>query len=144
MQRAAFRDIFDFANTLEELTEDKTSGLEQAGRMAEQLRDQQIQQQYSDQLVVYVQEKAEQIDRLQSSLAAVLTSEQAQLQAIQQRPPGWTAAKKRARSMGAAGCATKYQDRADCVYAETTAPHDSRRYHRFIRNFPFVSFNCAP
>jgi hypothetical protein len=115
VQRAAFRDIFDFANTLEELTEDKTSGLEQAGRMAEQLRDQQIQQQYSDQLVVYVQEKAEQIDRLQSSLAAVLTSEQAQLQAIQQRPPGWTAAKKRARSMGAAGCATKYQDRADCA-----------------------------
>jgi hypothetical protein len=27
-------------------------------------------------------------------LAAVLTSEQAQLQAIQQRPPGWTAGKK--------------------------------------------------
>jgi hypothetical protein len=45
-------------------------------------------------LGVYVQEKAEQIDRLQSSLAAALTSEQAQLQAIQQRAPGWTAGKK--------------------------------------------------
>ena len=43
---------------------------------------------------VYVQEKAEQIDRLQSSLAAALTSEQAQLKAIQQRAPGWTAGKK--------------------------------------------------
>ena len=34
VQRAAFRDIFDFANTLEELTEDKTSGLEQARQNA--------------------------------------------------------------------------------------------------------------
>jgi hypothetical protein len=61
---------------------------------AEQLRDQQIHQQYSDQLGVYVQEKTQQIDRLQSSLTAVLTSEQVQLQAIQQRPLGWTAGKK--------------------------------------------------
>src|SRR5271165_1455899 len=68
--------------------------LDSALNQAEQLRDQPIQQQYSDQLGVYVQEKAEQIDRLQSSLAAVLTSEQAQLQAIQQRAPGWTAGKK--------------------------------------------------
>ncbi len=68
--------------------------LDSAVNQAEQLRDQQVQQQYSDQLGVYVQEKAQQIDRLQSSLAAVLTSEQAQLQAIQQRPPGWTAGKK--------------------------------------------------
>jgi hypothetical protein len=67
-----------------------------AVNQAEQLRDQQVQQEYSDQLGVYVQEKAEQIDRLQSSLAAVLTSEQAQLQAIQQRARGWTA-KKRAQ-----------------------------------------------
>ncbi len=52
--------------------------LDSAVNQAEQLRDQQIQQQYSDQLGVYVQEKAEQIDRLQSSLAAALTSEQAQ------------------------------------------------------------------
>jgi hypothetical protein len=64
-------------------------------------------------LGVYVQEKAEQIDRLQSSLAAALTSEQAQLQAIQQRAPGWTAGKKAHTSMGTAGCATKDQDRAD-------------------------------
>jgi len=68
--------------------------LDSAVNQAEQLRDQQVQQQYSDQLGVHVQEKAQQIDRLQSSLAAVLTSEQAQLQAIQQRPPGWTAGKK--------------------------------------------------
>ena len=34
VQRAAFRDIFDFANTLEELTEEKTSGLEQARQNA--------------------------------------------------------------------------------------------------------------
>ena len=68
--------------------------LDSAVNQAEQLRDQQVQQQYSDQLAVYVQEKAEQIDRLQSSLAAALTSEQAQLQAIQQRAPGWTAGKK--------------------------------------------------
>ena len=47
--------------------------LDSAVNQAEQLRDQQIQQQYSDQLGVYVQEKAEQIDRLQSSLAAALT-----------------------------------------------------------------------
>ena len=45
--------------------------LESAVNQAEQLRDQQVQQEYSDQLGVYVQEKAEQIDRLQSSLAAV-------------------------------------------------------------------------
>jgi hypothetical protein len=68
--------------------------LDSALNQAEQLRDQQIQQQYSDQLGIYVQEKAQQIDRLQSSLAASLTSEQAQLQAIQQRVPGWTAGKK--------------------------------------------------
>jgi hypothetical protein len=47
--------------------------LDSALNQAEQLRDQQIQQQYSDQLGVYVQEKAEQIDRLQSSLAAALS-----------------------------------------------------------------------
>ena len=68
--------------------------LDSAVNQAEQLRDQQIQQQYSDQLGVLVQEKAEQIDRLQSSLAESLASEQAQLQAIQQRAPGWTAGKK--------------------------------------------------
>jgi hypothetical protein len=45
-------------------------------------------------LGVYVQEKAEQIERLQSSLASALTLEQAQLQAIQQRAPGWTTSKK--------------------------------------------------
>jgi hypothetical protein len=61
---------------------------------AEQLRDQQVQQQYNDQLGIYVQEKAEQIGRLQSSLAAALTSEKAQLQAIRKSPPGWTAGKK--------------------------------------------------
>jgi len=68
--------------------------LDSAVNQAEELRDQQIQQQYSGQLGVYVQEKAQQIDRLQSSLAAALTSEQAQLQAIQQRAPGWTVGKK--------------------------------------------------
>jgi hypothetical protein len=68
--------------------------LDSAGNQAEQLRDRQVQEQYSDQLGVYVQEKAEQIDRLQSRLAAALTSEQAQLQAITQKPPGWTAGKK--------------------------------------------------
>jgi hypothetical protein len=68
--------------------------LDSAVNQAEQLRDQQIQQQYCDQLGIYVQEKAQQIDRLQSSLAASLTSEQAQLRAIQQRAPGWTAGKK--------------------------------------------------
>jgi len=62
--------------------------LDSAVNQAEQLRYQQIQQQYTDQLGVYVQEKAQQIDRLQSSLAASLTAEQAQLQAIQQRAPG--------------------------------------------------------
>jgi len=36
--------------------------LDSAVNQAEQLRDQQIQQQYSDQLGVYVQEKAQQID----------------------------------------------------------------------------------
>ncbi len=68
--------------------------LDSAVNQAEQLRDQQVQEQYSDQLGVYVQEKAEQIDRLQSSMAAALTSEQAQLQAIARKPPGWTASKK--------------------------------------------------
>ena len=38
--------------------------LDSAVNQVEQLRDQQIQQQYSDQLGVYVQEKAQQIDRL--------------------------------------------------------------------------------
>jgi hypothetical protein len=46
--------------------------LDSAVNQAEQLRDQQVQQEYSDQLSVYVQEKAEQIDRLQSSLAALV------------------------------------------------------------------------
>jgi hypothetical protein len=68
--------------------------LDSAVNQAEQLRDQQVQQEYSDQLGVYVQEKAEQIHRLQSSLAVALTSEQAQLQGIEQKPPGWTAGKK--------------------------------------------------
>ena len=68
--------------------------LDSAVNQVEQLRDQQVQQEYSDQLGVYVQEKAEQIDRLQSSLVAVLTSEQAQLQAIEHRTPGWMAGRK--------------------------------------------------
>jgi len=55
--------------------------LDSAVNQAEQLRDQQIQQQYSDQLGVYV-------------LAAALTSEQAQLQAIQRIAPRWPAGKK--------------------------------------------------
>jgi hypothetical protein len=54
-----------------------------AVNQAEQLRDQQIQQQYSDKLGVYVQEKAQQIDRLQSSLTAVLTSEQVRSSGIE-------------------------------------------------------------
>ena len=37
--------------------------LDSAVNQAEQLRDQQVQQQYSDRLGVYVQEKAEQIER---------------------------------------------------------------------------------
>jgi hypothetical protein len=68
--------------------------LDSAVNQAEQLRDEQVQQEHNDQLGVYVQEKAQQIERLESSLAAALTSEQAQLQAIQQSPPGWTAGKK--------------------------------------------------
>jgi hypothetical protein len=76
------------------MRESLVAQLDSAVNQAEQLRDQQVQQQYCDQLGVYVQEKAEQIDRLQSSLTAALTSEQAQLQAIQQRTPGWTAGKK--------------------------------------------------
>jgi hypothetical protein len=39
--------------------------------------------------IAALQAKAEQIDRLQFSLAAGLTSKQAQLQAIQQRPPAF-------------------------------------------------------
>ena len=65
--------------------------LDSAVNQTEQLRDQQVQQQYSDQLGIYVQERAEQIDRLQSNLAAALTSEQAQLQAIQRIAPRWPA-----------------------------------------------------
>jgi hypothetical protein len=88
--------------------------LDSAVNQAEQLRDQQIQQQYSDQLGIYVQEKAQQIYRLQSSMVAALTSEQAQLQAIQKST--WLDRRqKSARSVGAAGCATKDQDRADCA-----------------------------
>jgi hypothetical protein len=68
--------------------------LDSAVSQAEQLRDQQVQQEYNDRLGIYVQEKAELIDRLQSNLAAALTSEKAQLQAIRQSPPGWTADKK--------------------------------------------------
>ena len=60
----------------------------------------------SSQLGVYVQEKAEQIDRLQSSLATALTSEQAQLQAIRQSPPGAGQPTKKRTLNGAAGCAT--------------------------------------
>ena len=68
--------------------------LDSAANQAEQLRDQQVTSSaaYNDQLGIYVQEKAEQIDR-QSNLAAALTSEKAQLQAIRQSPP-WTAGKK--------------------------------------------------
>jgi hypothetical protein len=43
---------------------------------SEQLRDQQVQQQYTDQLGVYVQEKA-------------------RSKAVEQRLPGWTPARKR-------------------------------------------------
>jgi hypothetical protein len=68
--------------------------LDSAISQAEELRDEQVQQQYGDQLGVYVQEKAEQIDRLRSSLAAALAGEQTNLQALQQTPPGWTAGKK--------------------------------------------------
>jgi hypothetical protein len=68
--------------------------LESGVNQAEQLRDQQVQQQYADQFGVYVQTTAEQIERLQSSLVAALSSEQTQLQVLTQTPPGWTAGKK--------------------------------------------------
>ena len=41
---------------------------------------------------------------------AQIAEEQAQFQAVDQKPPGWTARKKSARSIGAAGCASKGQD----------------------------------
>jgi hypothetical protein len=68
--------------------------LDSAVTQAEQLRNQQVHQQHNDQLGIYVQEKPEQIDRLQSNLAAALGSEKAHLRAIRQSPPGWTAGKK--------------------------------------------------
>ena len=68
--------------------------LDSAVNQVEELSDQQAQRQYNDQLGIYVQEKAEQIDRLQSNLAAALSSEKAHLQAIRQSPPGWTTGKK--------------------------------------------------
>ena len=68
--------------------------LDSAVNQAEQLRDQQVQQENSDQFGVYVQEKrgANRPAAIQPS--GVLTSEQAQLQAILQRPLGWAAGKK--------------------------------------------------
>ena len=74
--------------------ESPVAQLDSAVNQVEQLRDRQVQQQYSDQLGVYVQEKAEKIGRLLSSLAAALISEQAQLQAIQRKASSWTAGKK--------------------------------------------------
>jgi hypothetical protein len=57
--------------------------LDSAVTQAEQLRNQQVHQQHNDQFWgIYVQEKAEQIDRLQSNLAVALSSEKAHLQAI--------------------------------------------------------------
>jgi len=97
--------------------------LDSALNQAEQLRDQQIQQQYSGQLGVYVQEKAEQINRLQSSLAAALTSEQAQLQAIQQRAPGWTVGKK-AHAQCSERCRTK---RIPCLEGQERLSVATRR-----------------
>ena len=87
--------------------------LDSAVNQAEQLRDQQIQQQYSDQLGVYVQEKAEQIDRLQSSLAAVVNLRAGAVAGHSTESAWLDGRQKSARSMGAAGCATKDQDRAD-------------------------------
>ena len=49
--------------------------LESGVSQAEQFRDQQVEQEYSDQLGVYVREKAEQIDRLQSTPPAVKISQ---------------------------------------------------------------------
>ena len=61
---------------------------------AEQLRDQQLEQEYNDRFGVYVQEKAEQINRLKSDLAEAIASEQRQLDVIQQTRPGWSAGKQ--------------------------------------------------
>jgi hypothetical protein len=60
---------------------------------AEQLRDQQVEQEYNDRFGVYVQEKAEQINRLESDLAEAIASEQRELEVIQQTRPGWSASK---------------------------------------------------
>jgi hypothetical protein len=60
---------------------------------AEQFRDQQIQQQYCDQLGVYVQEKAQQIDRLQSKLGDGLNL-RAGAVAGHSTETAWTAGKK--------------------------------------------------
>ena len=53
-----------------------------------------MHQQYNDQLGVYVHEKAEQIDRMQSNLAAALAAEKTRIQALQQSPAAWNAGNK--------------------------------------------------
>ena len=67
--------------------------LESVISQAEQLRDQQVEQEYDDRFGVYVQEKAEQINRLESDLAEAIASEQRELEVIQQTRPGWSASK---------------------------------------------------
>jgi hypothetical protein len=74
----------------------------------------QVQQEYDDQLGIYVQEKAEQIDRLQSNLAAALTSEKAQA-ASHSTKSAWAGqpAKKRAFNGNSKLRATNNADRSD-------------------------------
>ena len=72
----------------------RSTHLDSVISQAEQLRDQQVEQEYNDRFGVYVQEKAEQINRLESDLAEAIASEQRELEVIQQTRPGWSASKQ--------------------------------------------------
>ena len=60
----------------------RSTQLDSVISQAEQLRDQPVEQEYNDRFGVYVQEKAEQINRLESDLAEAIASEQRELEVI--------------------------------------------------------------
>ena len=65
----------------------RSTHLDSVISQAEQLRDQQVEQEYNDRF-------GEQINRLESDLAEAIASEQRELEVIQQTRPGWSASKQ--------------------------------------------------
>jgi len=89
--------------------------VDSAVNQAEQLRDQQVQQEYNDQLGIYVQENCGANRPAAIQPGGGVNLRPGAVASHCTETAGLDGRQKSARSMGGAGCATKDQDRADCA-----------------------------